>query len=96
MSYPAAPPPSMSPPPPAPQTVRTSGFAIASMVLGIMGWFYAVPAILAVVFGHIAYSQIQSSNGWKTGRGMAIAGLVLGYIWIALYVLIFIVALSNG
>jgi hypothetical protein len=56
-----------------------AGFAVASMVLGIL-WIYWIGSILAVIFGHIALSQIKRANGWKTGRGMAIAGVVLGWI----------------
>jgi hypothetical protein len=54
---------------------KTSGFAIASLVLGLVGG-----SLLAVIFGHIALRRIKRSWGLLTGRGMAIAGLVLGYI----------------
>jgi hypothetical protein len=63
---------------------RTNGLAIASMVLGIL-WVYWLGSILAVIFGHVALSQIKRQN--QGGRGMAIAGLVLGYIGIAVLVL---------
>ncbi len=70
---------------------KVNGFAIASMVLGIV-WIYWIGSILAVVFGHISLRQIKQSNGAQTGRGMAIAGLVLGYVGVAtLLVLIAIV-----
>jgi hypothetical protein len=63
----------------------TSGLAVASMVLGIVGvtfgWFLlGIPCLLAVIFGHIGLNQTR--NNLKAGRGMAIAGLVLGYIFI--------------
>lgn len=56
--------------------------AIASLVLGILamcccGIFTGIPA---VVCGHIARNQIADSNGAQTGGGMALAGLILGYI----------------
>ena len=57
---------------------RTSGLAIASMVLGIV-WVYWIGSILAVIFGHIALSQTSRDETLR-GRGMAIAGLVLGYV----------------
>ncbi len=63
-------------------TTSTSGLAIASMVLGIL-WLWWIGSILAVVFGHVALKQIGESNGSQGGRGMAIAGLVLGYIGVA-------------
>jgi hypothetical protein len=55
------------------------------MVLGIV-WLFWLGSILAVIFGHIALSQIKRSMGALTGRGMAVAGLVLGYVGIALLV----------
>jgi hypothetical protein len=45
-----------------------------------VGW------ILALVFGYLAKSQIEQSGGREQGRGMAIAGIVLGYVWGALSV----------
>lgn len=69
---------------------KTSGLAVASLVLGILG-LCSLASIMAVVFGHVAINQIKRSNGSQTGRGMAIAGLILGYIWLAL-VLLFVVA----
>jgi hypothetical protein len=64
----------------------TNGFAVASMVLGIL-WIYWIGSILAVVFGYIAKRQIDDSNGWQTGRGMAMAGIVLGWVGIGVIVI---------
>jgi hypothetical protein len=63
-------------------------------VLGLLGWLVCgIGSILAVIFGHVARGQIKRSNGTQTGSGMALAGLILGYIgivgvalWIALVV----------
>lgn len=73
--------------PPAPQT---SSFAIASLVCSIASWFVIpfVGAIAAVVLGHIARSEIRRSYGLKSGGGMAIAGLVIGYIQIVASLLV--------
>ena len=60
---------------------QTNGMAIASMVLGIL-WLYWIGSVLALVFGYIAKRQIDESQGTQTGRGMAIAGIVLGWIGI--------------
>jgi hypothetical protein len=38
-----------------------------------------VGAILAVVLGHMAKSEIQQGGGAVSGDGLAVAGLVLGY-----------------
>jgi hypothetical protein len=70
---------------------RTSGLAVASLVLGIL-WILWVGSVLAVIFGHVALSQIKRSYGALTGRGMAIAGLVLGYLGLATLALV--IALS--
>jgi Domain of unknown function (DUF4190) len=64
----------------------TSGLAIASLVLGIV-WVFWIGSILAVIFGHIALSRIKASRGMIEGKGLAIAGLVLGYLGIATLVL---------
>jgi Domain of unknown function (DUF4190) len=79
------------PPPAAPygyspyqQTQGTNGFAIASLVLGII-WIYWIGSILAVIFGFVAMNQIKQRN--QGGRGMAIAGLVLGFIGIGFLIL---------
>src|SRR5665647_1627883 len=53
-----------------------NAFAMASLVLGLTGG-----SIIAVVFGHIARSQIRRTK--ETGGGLAIAGLVLGYVAVA-------------
>ena len=78
---------------PAPYRPQVSnGLAIASMVLGIV-WVYWIGSILAVVFGHVALSQINR-NPHYTGRGMAIAGLVLGYLGVAVLVLVIIAVVA--
>ncbi len=57
---------------------HTSGLAIASLVLGIV-WFAGIGAFMAVVFGHVALSHMKTDRLLR-GRGMAVAGLVLGYV----------------
>lgn len=79
------PPPGAMPPgypayPPATQT--TNGLAIASLVLGIV-WVFGIGAILAVIFGFVARKQISESGGRQGGGGMALAGIILGFVGIA-------------
>jgi hypothetical protein len=60
------------------------------LVLGIAGLvFYAcgVASILALVFGYMSRRQIDESGGTQGGRGMAIAGIIMGWIGIALVVI---------
>jgi hypothetical protein len=66
---------------------QVSGLAVASLVLGIV-WLYGLGSLLAVIFGSIALSQIGRSNGRLGGRGMAIAGLVLGIVGVGLLVVV--------
>lgn len=58
----------------------TSGLAIASLVTGLLFWCLVVPGIVAVVLGYLALEEIADSGGLKRGRGMAIAGIVLGWV----------------
>ncbi|MBM3659052.1 MAG: DUF4190 domain-containing protein [Actinobacteria bacterium] len=69
------------------------------MVLGIAGFAFClalIGPILALVFGYKARRQIDESNGMQTGRGMATAGIVLGWVWIGLFVayILLIIAVS--
>ena len=64
------------------QTQKTSGLAIASLLTGVT---CIAPA--AIVCGHIALSQIKASAGHLTGRGVAIAGTILGYVGLVSYLL---------
>ena len=63
-----------------PQPVQgTNALAISSLVCGIIGWIIPILfALLAIIFGHVARSQIKR-NG-QGGAGLALAGLILGYI----------------
>jgi hypothetical protein len=84
-----------SPPPPPPPpaypphgvagqvqyTASTNGFAVAALVLGILGPVACVAWILALVFGYVGRNQIDASGGRQVGRGMATAGIVLGWVW---------------
>lgn len=68
------------------RATKTNGLAIASMVLGIV-WIYWVGSVLALVFGYTARRQIDESDGREGGRGMAIAGIVLGWVGVGFLVL---------
>src|SRR5580698_2032302 len=68
----------------------TSGKAIASLVCGIFGFFLG--SIAAVILGHMAHSEIRKSAGRLGGAGIATAGLVLGYLGIAVIPFILIIA----
>lgn len=97
------------PPPPAPawESSGTEGMAIASLILGIFGLVCAglLAAVPAVVLGHLARGRIRRT--WQGGAGMALAGLILGYVtiginavvflfWVLYVVVIAIFALNSG
>jgi uncharacterized Zn finger protein (UPF0148 family) len=83
-----APPPPPAPPRPA-SAVQTSGMAIASLVMGIAGWTVLplLGSILAIVFGYAARNEIRRRPGELTGEGMAVAGLVLGWLMVGISLL---------
>jgi hypothetical protein len=65
---------------------KTSVMAIVSLIAGIAGWSLLpfLGSIVAVITGHLAQSEIKKGGGMVTGKGMAVAGLILGYLAIAL------------
>lgn len=71
----------------------TSGKAIASLICGV--FFFVLPAsIAAVVLGHLSLSEIKKSAGRIQGQGLAIAGLVLGYMGLAVIPIAIIAAIA--
>ena len=72
----------------APPAPTTSGLAIASLVLGLLFCLGPLTGIPAVICGHLARSRIRSAAGQIGGAGMALAGLILGYVGIALWLLL--------
>lgn len=75
---------------------QPQGFAITALVLGCVGiltfWIYGIVPILAIVFGGISIAQ--SKKAGHKPQGMAVAGLVLGIVELAIIVLIVLAALA--
>ena len=74
---------------------RTSGLAIASLALGVIG-FFAVPllaSILAIVFGRNAQREIARDPSLG-GEGYAQAGVILGWVGLAFAALFFLLVLA--
>jgi Domain of unknown function (DUF4190) len=72
------------------QAPVTDGKATASLVCGVLsilcfGIFTGIPAI---ILGHISRGNIQRSGGRLQGGGMAMAGLILGYVSVAVSALV--------
>ncbi len=68
---------------------KNDPLSIWSLVLGILSWlcFSILAGIPAIICGHISLRRIKK-NPLLRGKGMAIAGLVLGYIQILLLIVI--------
>lgn len=68
----------------------TSSLAIVSLVSGILGWTLLpfLGSVAAVICGHLARAEIRRAPDQLEGDGLAIAGLVLGYLSIAMAVLV--------
>jgi hypothetical protein len=65
---------------------QTSTMAIISVISGVLSWV-ALPfigAIVAIVTGHMARNEIKSNPGMQ-GDGLAIAGLILGYLHVVTF-----------
>jgi len=87
----------------APAQPRTNPFAITALVCGIVQFVLGLLVVLnilaaipAIVFGSIALTQIRERG--ERGRGMAIAGLVLGIlgvVYFALIIVLIAVGLGN-
>ncbi len=67
---------------------ENSGKGIFSLICGLL-LFIPPASIVAVIFGHLSLSDIRRSGGRLTGRGLAIAGLILGYIGVAIWTVFF-------
>lgn len=78
-----------------PLAISTNPLAIASLVCSIGSWFILpiVGAIAGVVLGHVALSQIRRSDGTQDGHGMAVTGLVVGYIHLAIVPIIIVLVI---
>jgi hypothetical protein len=72
---------------------ETSGKAIFSLVSGLL-FFFPPFSIVAIIFGHLSISEIRKSAGRLTGKGLAIAGLALGYLGVAGFVALMVAAFA--
>jgi len=95
---PATPAPWQPPPPPAPYLgtkQKEQGLAVASMIVGIagvvmLGCFGPIPGIISLVLGLVARSQINKAPERYGGKPYATAGIIIGGLSVAFYVLMLI------
>jgi hypothetical protein len=75
-----------------------SAAAIWSLILGILSLFCLGPltGIPAIICGHSARTNIRHSSGSLNGAGMALAGLILGYITTVIFVIVFVFGIMGS
>lgn len=69
------------------EQVKISRSAVASLVLGLLFLFPLIPAVLAVILGIVAKRRIRRSEGRYLGKGLATAGIILGAVQSAYWIL---------
>lgn len=70
-----------------PQPVRTNGWAIAALITALCGL-----SIAPVICGHVAVAQIRRTG--DGGYGLAVAGLILGYLQIAAIIVLLVLTVG--
>jgi DNA-directed RNA polymerase subunit RPC12/RpoP len=71
------------------ETGNTNGFCVASLVLGIigiLGFLFVIPSLLAVIFGITGYTQAKQLDTKNSGKNLAIAGMTCGVVGLMLAV----------
>lgn len=88
---------------PIPTAPRNNPMAVAGMIMGIISvtvaicCCYGLPFnVLAIIFSLVGLSQIKADPYNQRGRGMAIAGLVLGIVSLLLAAVVLAFGLAMG
>ncbi len=73
---------------------KTNGLSVASLVLSLVNvipcfWAFPLPALLGVIFGFVGKGQIAKNPSAK-GKGLAIAGLVIGLVFLVIGVIFWV------
>ncbi len=82
-----------------PAAAKTNGMAVASLVLAILGFICFVGAILggvAIILGIGARRKIRESNGAEKGDGLALAGIIVGAVFLVLQIGLFALAVTGS
>lgn len=72
----------------------TNSLAIASLVLSILGLCCGIGSIVGIVLGFVARSQIRTSG--QAGDGMALAGIIIGFVTLVLSIGAYFIFNANG
>lgn len=75
--------------PTPPSSAPNSGMAVASLIASILGLTLipTIGSVLGLILGYMARNRIRDSAGTMGGEGLAKAGIILGWIGVALLVL---------
>lgn len=71
-----------------------NGLAIASLVLSIVGICCGIGSIIGIVLGFVALNQIKKTG--QSGEGLAKAGIIIGFITLAIGIIFWIISLASG
>ncbi len=74
--------------------LQTHPMAVLSLVFGMLGFIYGLTSIPAIAVGIIALRRITDEPQRYTGRGLAIAGIVLGSVLLLLMLILILMLLS--
>ena len=69
---------------------KTNAMGIVSLICSLVGLFFLGPILepLAIIFGGVGISQCNKYPNLYTGKGFAVAGLVIGIIGLVIGLLI--------
>ena len=62
-------------------------FPLISLISSLVGIFFGLFAIIGIIFGHLAKSNIRKNPENFGGSGFATAGLVIGYICVIIWLI---------
>jgi hypothetical protein len=74
--------------------VKTNGLAVAGFVCSIAGILCGLVTIVGLILSSIGLSQVKKSQGMMKGQGLALAGVIISSILLALQALYFIVIIA--
>jgi prepilin-type processing-associated H-X9-DG protein len=76
---------------------KTSGLAITSLVLAILGPFACgISSLIGLILGIVALVKIKNSQGALGGRGLALAGIIVSAIFLLLAPALLLPALAKA
>jgi Domain of unknown function (DUF4190) len=80
-------------------TTQTNGLAVASLVCSIAGiipFFFGLPCVLGIIFGFVARARIKRAHSALGGGGLALAGIIVGFSLIGIFILLVILVAAFG